>query len=148
MAFTSIPFEKLLSDLVIYEGTDPNTGFTRKEINVTPPAGGAALELGTVVFRAKSADPTAAYAVVAAGADVALTNEYAIVFGDHYGFKGSFVPAAIAAGKFNAVSFIQGPMKFKEYYLKQIHSALTATQFAALKGVLEKQGLVVETTVA
>lgn len=148
MPFTNIPYEKRLSDLVIMETTDPSSGFTRKEINVTPPDGGAPVLLGTVVFRAKSADPTAAYAVVAAGADIALTNEYAVVFGNHFGFTESFVPAAIAAGKFNAVSFVQGPLKMKEYFLKQVHSALSATEFAALKGVLEKQGIVVETTVA
>lgn len=148
MTFTAIPFEPLLSDLVVYEGTDPGTGYTRKDLNVTPPAGGAAVKLGTVVFRAKSADKTAPYAVVAASGDLALTNEYAVVFGNHYGYNPSFVPAAIATGKFNAVAFVQGPMKLKSYYLDSVHSALTATQRSTLFELLEKQGIVVEQTVA
>lgn len=148
MAFTSIPFEPLLSDLVVFEGTDPGSGYTRKEINVTPPANSAPLKLGTVVFRAKSADKTAPYAVVTAAGNLSLDNEYAVVFGNHYGFNPSFVPFAIAAGKFNAVSFTQGPLKLKSYYLDQVHSALTSTQRAQLFELLEKQGIVVEQTVA
>lgn len=148
MPFTSIPFEPLLSDLVVFEGTDPGSGYTRKDINVTPPAGGAPITLGTVVFRAKSADKTAAYAVVTAAINLSLDNEYAVVFGNHYGFNPSFVPSAIAAGKFNAVSFVQGPLKLKSYYLDQVHSALTATQRSQLFELLEKQGIVVEQTVA
>ena len=148
MAFTSIPFEPLLSDLVVFEGTDPGSGYTRKEINVTPPAASAPLKLGTVVFRAKSADKAAAYAVVTAAGNLSLDNEYAVVFGNHYGYNPSFVPSAIATGKFNSVAFTQGPLKLKSYYLDQVHSALTSAQRSQLFELLEKQGIVVEQTVA
>lgn len=144
MPFQPMPVrEKRLSDLVLFEGFEPSVGFNRREINVTPPAASAPVKLGTVVFRAKSTDETAPFAVVSAVGDIALTNEYAVVLGDHYGYQTSFVPAAVAAGKFNALAYTSGPMKIKDYLPKQIHSALNATQFAALAQALEKQGIVV-----
>lgn len=144
MPFQAMPVrEKRLSDLVVFEGFEPSVGYNRRDINVTPPAASAPVKLGTVVFRVKSTDETAAFAVVAAVGDIALTNEYAIVIGDQYSYQASFVPAAIAAGKFNAIAYTSGPMKIKEYLPKAIHSALNATQFAALAQALEKQGIVV-----
>lgn len=144
MPFQAMPVrEKRLSDLVLFEGIEPSVGFNRREINVTPPAASAPVKLGTVVFRAKSTDETAPYAVVSAVGDIALTNEYAVVLGNHYGYQTSFVPNAIAAGSFNALAYTSGPMKIKDYLPKQIHSALNATQFAALAQALEKQGIVV-----
>jgi hypothetical protein len=144
MPFQAMPVrEKRLSDLVVFEGFEPSVGYNRRDINVTPPAASAPLKLGTIVFRAKSTDETAPFAVVAAVGDIALTNEYAIVLGDQYGYQASFVPVAIAAGKFNAIGYTSGPMKIKDYLPKQIHSALNATQFAALAQALEKQGIVV-----
>jgi len=148
-----MPFENIaprdvrLSDLVVWEGFDVIDGFNRRDLNITPPAASAPVKLGTIVFRAKSTDETAPFAVVAASGDVALTNEYAVVLGNHYGYKTSFVPAAIAAGKFNAIAYTSGPMKIKDYLPKAIHSALNATQFAALAQALEKQGIVVLDTV-
>jgi hypothetical protein len=144
MPFQAMPVrEKRLSDLVVFEGFEPTVGYNRRDINVTPPAASAPVKLGTIVFRAKSTDEAAPFAVVAAVGDIALTNEYAVVIGDHYGYKPSFVPAAIAAGKFNSIGYTSGPMKIKDYLPKQIHSALNPTQFAALAQALEKQGIVV-----
>lgn len=148
MPFQSLPVrDKRLSDLVIFEGFAPIEGINRREINVTPPAASAPVKLGTIVFRAKSTDETAPFAVVSAVGDIALTNEYAVVLGNHYGYQTSFKPEAIAAGKFNAIAYTSGPMKIKDYLPKQIHSALNATQFAALAQALEKQGIVVIDTV-
>lgn len=148
-----MPFENIaprdvrLSDLVVWEGFDVIDGFNRRDINVTPPAASAPVKLGTILFRAKSTDETAPFAVVTAAGDIALTNEYAVTLGNHYGYKTSFVPEAIAAGKFNAIAYTSGPMKIKDYLPKKIHSALNATQFAALAQALEKQGIVVLDTV-
>lgn len=141
MPFQTNPFEKRLSDLIVMESVSPVTGFHRKNINVTPPAGSAPVLLGTVVFRAKSSDKAAPYAVVSAAGDLALTNEYAIVFGDEFDFNPSFVPRAIVANKFNAVAIALGPVQVKEYFLKQVHSSLNAAQFSSLKELLEKQGV-------
>ncbi len=147
MPFVTYPYEKRLSDLIVMEGTDPVTGYTRKDINVTPPAASAPVQLGTVVFRAKGTAAFGAYAVVTAAANLSLDNEYAVVFGDEYGFSPSFVPKAVGTTTYNAVAITQGPIKLKEYYLKQVHAALTAPQFSQLKELLEKQGIVVDPTV-
>lgn len=144
MPFVDMPYSKRLSDLVVHE-LDPSVGYGRKCVNVTPPAAGAAVEIGTVVFRAKGVDPEGAYAVLSAAAQIAETNEFAVIYGDEYSFNPSFVPRAIIAGQFNAVGFVghSGGLQLKEYFLKQVHSALTDAQFASLKEVLEKQGIVV-----
>lgn len=144
MPFVDMPYSKRLSDLVVHE-LDPSVGYGRKCVNVTPPAAGAAVEIGTVVFRAKGVDPEGAYAVLSAAAQIVETNEFAVIYGDEYSFNPSFVPRAIVAGQFNAVGFVghSGGLQLKEYFLKQVHSALTDAQFASLKEVLEKQGIVV-----
>ena len=145
-----MPFQPLesraarLSDLVIFEGFEPIEGINRRDININTIA---PTHLGTIVFRAKSTDKAAPYAVVSTVADIALTNEYAIVLGDHYGYQSSFRPEAVAAGKFNAIAYTSGPMKTKDYLPKKIHTGLNATQFAALAQALEKQGIVVIDTV-
>ena len=151
MAFTAMIERARLSDLIVTD-YDPSTGYTHDDINVTPPAASAPLTLGTVVFRAKSIDPEAPYAVLSASTDVVATNEFAVVFGDHYAFNPSFVPKAIAAGKFNAIAVRRGPITLKEYHLKKITqdvggAALTNAQFASLKELLKLQGIVVLDTV-
>ena len=115
MPFVTMPYSKRLSDLVVHE-IDPSVGYGRKCVNVTPPAGGAAVEIGTVVYRAKGTNPEGAYAVLSAAAQIAETNEFAVIYGDHYSFNPSFVPRAIAAGQFNADGFVghSGVLKLKE----------------------------------
>lgn len=259
MPFVDMPYSKRLSDLVVHE-IDPSVGYGRKCVNVTPPAGGAAVEIGTVVYRAKgtpafnntetatftfedvtasgenatitiagrvititdassataaqiaqafitgvtvgsaavsgtlsgytvvagataaeavfaSATPntnvtdlTAAvagdagaltpvisqgvadnqtYAVIADATALVNTNEFAVIYGDHYSFNPSFVPRAIVAGQFNAVGFVghSGGLQLKEYYIRQfadtLGTPLTVDQFASLKELLENQGIVV-----
>lgn len=153
MPFTNRPYAKQLSDIVVNE-LDPKVGYARETINVTPPAGGAPLAAGTVVYRVKSADPLAAYAVLSADTQVAATNEFAVVFGDHYGFKESFVPSAVDSSNpiaGNAVAFVRGPVQLKDYYLRQIAqdsggANLSDSEFNQLCELLSKQGIIVEKT--
>lgn len=153
-----MPFVSLnrtdLSDLVYHE-LDPSVGYSRQDINVTPPDAGAAVEMGTVVFRAKANANTAAtpYAVLSAAGQIVATNEFAIVFGDHYSCKDSFVPRTIDSGQFNAVAFVgkNGALMLKDYLIKAIAqdaagAALTDAQFENLREVLAQQGLLVEVT--
>lgn len=153
-----MPFTPLsrtdLSDLVYHE-LDPSVGYARSDINVTPPAGGGAVAMGTIVFRAKADANTAAtaYAVLSAAADISVDNEYAVVFGDHYGCKESFVPRAIAADQFNAVAFVgkSGAVMLKDYLIKAIAqdaggANLSDSEFENLREVLSMQGLRVENT--
>lgn len=147
MPVVARPLEPLFSDLVFHE-LDPSVGYARECINVTPPAASAPVQLGTVVFRAAGVDPTAAYAVLVNASDIVATNEFAVVFGNGFGYNANFVPNSIAAGAFNAVAFKRGPVQLKDYYIKLRHANLNATQFASLKEVLKKQGVIVELTVA
>ena len=147
MPVVARPLEPLFSDLVFHE-LDPSVGYARECINVTPPAASAPVQLGTVVFRAASTDPAAAYAVLVNASDIVATNEFAVVFGDAFGFNASYVPNAIAAGVFNSVAFKRGPVQLKDYYLKLRQDKLNANEFAILKVVLKKQGVIVELTVA
>tara|TARA_R110000744_G_C19371770_1_gene563150 strand:+ start:25196 stop:25651 length:456 start_codon:yes stop_codon:yes gene_type:complete len=150
MPLVNRPYDTQMSDLVFHE-LDPTVGYTRECINVTPPAASAPVLMGTVVFRAKSADPAAPYAVLSAAAQLVLTNEFVVVFGDHYGVQSSFVPSTIAAGSFNAVGFKRGPVQLKDYLIKQIAqdadgANLSDAQFETLKEVLKVQDIIVEKT--
>lgn len=152
MPFVPAAYAKRFSDLVVHE-IDPSVGYSRRDINITPPAADATVELGTVVFRARTSDLTAPYAVLTAAA-LSEDNEFAVVYGDEFSFNPSFVPRAIAEGQYNGVGFVgtSGGLQLKEYYIKQVAqdedgAALTDEQFETLKGLLEAQGIQVLKTV-
>lgn len=154
MPFVAETFVKRFSDLVVHE-LDPSVGYSRRDLNITPPT--QPVLLGTVVYRAKSADLTAPWTVLASATPLVLTNEFAVVYGDHFSFNPSFTPRAIAAGRYNAVGFVgtSGALQLKEYYIKQVAqsavvdggAALTDAQVETLKGLLEQQGIQVLKTV-
>lgn len=154
MPFVAGTFVKRFSDLVVHE-MDPSVGYSRRDLNITPPV--IPVLLGTVVYRAKSADLTAAWTVLGSAAPLVLTNEFAVVYGDHFSFNPSFVPRTIAANRYNAVGFVgtSGALQLKEYYIKQVAKATAATggadltdaQVETLKGLLEQQGIQVLKTV-
>lgn len=154
MPFVAETFTQRFSDLVVHE-LDPSVGYSRRDLNITPIT--PAIRLGTVVYRAKNADLTAAWTVLASAAPLVLTNEFAVVYGDHFSFNPSFVPRAIAANQYNAVGFVgtSGALQLKEYYIKQVAksatnvggAALTDAQVETLKGLLEQQGIQVLKTV-
>lgn len=128
------------SDLIV---NHPDGNFQNDSANITPPAGGAIIPLGTVVFRAKGLAKSAAWTVVDDAADVVTTNEFAVVYGDHYGWKPDFAPKAIAAGKYNAIVIKRGPVMLKEYYIKAVHKTQLGASYEVLKGLLAAQNLVV-----
>lgn len=137
MAFTEITLVKYASDLVV----DHHIGnFNNDKANITP---AGVIPFGTVVFRAKGLDIEAPWAAVKLDADVADTNEYAVVYGDHYGFKYDFTPKAIKAKFFNAVVIKRGPAMLKEFYIKAVHGTALATKYGVLKQLLADQGVVV-----
>lgn len=154
MPFVAETFTQRFSDLVVHE-LDPSVGYSRRDLNITPIT--PAIRLGTVVYRAKNADLTAAWTVLASATPLVLTNEFAVVYGDHFSFNPSFVPRAIAANQYNAVGFVgtSGALQLKEYYIKQVAksatnvggAALTDSQVETLKGLLEQQGIQVLKTV-
>lgn len=137
MSFTEITLVKYASDLVV----DHHIGnFNNDKANITP---AGVIPFGTVVFRAKGLGIEAPWAAVKLDADVADTNEYAVVYGDHYGFKYDFTPKAIKAKFFNAVVIKRGPAMLKEFYIKAVHGTALATKYGVLKQLLADQGVVV-----
>lgn len=154
MPFVTETFVQRFSDLVVHE-MDPSVGYSRRDLNITPPA--TPVLLGTVVYRAKTADLTAAWTVLASATPLVLTNEFAVVYGNEFSFNPSFTPRAIAAGRYNAVGFVgtSGGLQLKEYLIKQVAksatnvggAALNDAQVETLKGLLEQQGIQVLKTV-
>lgn len=140
MAWTKFTFGKYISDLVI--GHLP-FHFSVDNANITPPANGAALPLGTVVVRAKGLGVAEPWAPVSAAGDLVTTNEFAVVYGDQLKCEWDFVPRAIVEGRFNSV-VIKRDAQFKEHYIKQVHgTALGATGLDLLKQLMADQGLLV-----
>lgn len=137
MAFTNITLLKRASDLVV---DHENHNFSNANANITPPAASAPIPFGTVVFRAKGQADTAAWTVLTAAADLVTTNEFAVVFGNHYGFATDFVPRAIAAGKYNAI-VVRRDAALKEYYIKAVHGTQLGVDYPLLVSLLNAQGL-------
>lgn len=141
MPFENLPdFEVRASDLIVYHEIG---NYNNENANITP---AGIIPFGQVVFRAKSYDPAAPWAAVTV-ASLVGTNEFGVVYGNHYGFKSNFTPKAIKTGFFNGLVIKRGPGFLKEFYLKKAQSTLTAPQFENLKELLAGQGLVVLETV-
>lgn len=142
MAFKELTLLKYSSDLLI---DHKDFHFSNDNANITP--GAEPFKLGTIVARPKNSAPTVAWEAIAA-ADVVETNEFAVVWGDHYGFAYDFTPKAIVAGKWNAI-VITRSAAFKEFYIKENYATvLGATPYALLKQLLANQGLLVLTDVS
>ena len=137
MAFQNITLLKRASDLLVGHYIN---NFNNDNANITP---AGVIPFGTVVFRAKGQNIDAAWAAVTQAADVADVNEFAVVWGDGYGFKADFTPRAIKAKFFNAVVIKRGPVEFKEYYIKEVHATQLGASYGVLKQLMADQGLVV-----
>lgn len=138
--------EQILSDLVVHE-QDPSVGYARRVVNVA--GAGADLPMGTVVFRtiaSGAVDQGAAYAPVGTPAtDLVATNELAVVFGDKYGFNPVVTTAAV--GNTAAVSYVRGEVILKDELLLSVNEITRdSAAHKALKAMLEKQGIIIETT--
>ena len=141
MPFQALPDElPRASDLIIYHEIG---AYNNENANITP---AGVIPFGQVVFREKSLDPAAPWAA-ATVASLVATNEFGVVYGDHYGFKANFTPKAIKAGFFNGLVVKRGPAFLKEFYLKKAQHTFNATQLTTLKELLAGQGLVVLETV-
>lgn len=134
-----------LSDLVVHE-VSPSVGYARRVIALSDTA--TAFPMGTVVKRtiaSGSLDQGAQYAKAAVG-DLVATNEFAVVFGDAYGVKETFTTSGVAGDK--AVAFVRGEVILKDELLMKSLSITdrTSADYKALKALLEKQGIIIETT--
>jgi hypothetical protein len=96
-----------------------------------------------VLFRAKSNDPAAAWGLVTASADLAITNEFAVYLGDRYDVKESLVVVAATA---TPVLAIRRHARLKEYLPKTVNvtGGFTQPHFLLMKEVLKIQGIILE----
>lgn len=129
----------------VFASATPNTNVT----DLTATVAGDAGALTPVISQGVAGNQ--AYAVVANATALVNTNEFAVVYGNNYGFNASFVPNAIVDGEFNAVGFKRGPVQLKDYYIKQVAqdadgANLTDAQFETLRELLKQQGIIVEIT--
>jgi|SRR5690606_31733945 len=135
----------MLSDLVVHE-IDPSVGYARRVIALSDTA--TAFPMGTVVKRTIASgqlDQGAQFAKAAVG-DLVATNEFAVVFGDAFGCKETFTTSGNAGDK--AVAFVRGEVILKDELLMKSLSITdrTSADYKALKALLEKQGIIIETT--
>lgn len=138
---------QMLSDLVFHE-LDPSVGYARRVVNVTA-TGGTVIPLGRVVFRtiaSGAVDQAAPYALLTTpGTQLVATNEFAVVFGDKFSYNPAVV--ADADGTTACVSYVRDEVFLKDDLLLSANSITRGSaDHLALKALLEKQGIMVETT--
>ena len=140
--------ERKLSDLLFHEANSPYVGYDRADLTdaTVTVAGADVPTLGTPVFRAKGAVAGAKWAPVKVVANLATTNEYALVVADGLGeqidVKG--------AGDHNVTLLVRGPVMVKD---AQVRKAAAAVGLADkgyqdnLFHLLKAQGIIAETTI-
>jgi hypothetical protein len=133
MPFVSVT-DPRISDVILEEL--PNLASRGKGDSVTLTGTTGTYKQGHVLFRARSADPTAQWDVVDANADIAITNEYAILIGDNFKVTETI---ALTQSVAKNVLVLKRNARVKEQILKDIYvtgGLLTNTQFGTLKHVL------------
>ena len=141
--------QRRLSDLIVHEADSPFVGYTRADGTdaVVTVAGSDVLTLGTPVFRAKGAVAGAKWAPVKAAANVAATNEYALVIADGLGEQND----VSGAGDSKVTLLVRGSVVVKKATVEAAAKAVglaVAEDQAKLIHLLKAQGIVAETTIA
>lgn len=133
-----------LSDLVFHE-IDPTVGYAREVVFVDVGAD-TPVTMGTVAYRAKAATDTA-YTLLSAAGQLVATNEFVVLYGDHYGAQTAGWTLLAADTTDNAVGYVRGMVQLKDQLIKATTAGfLNATQFAALVHLLKAQDVIVEVT--
>lgn len=141
--------QRRLSDLIVHEADSPFVGYTRADGTnaVVTVAGNDVLTLGTPVFRAKGAVAGTKWAPVKAAANVAATNEYALVIADGLGEQND----VSGAGDRKVTLLVRGNVVVKKATVEAAAAAVGLTIAADqvnLVHLLKAQGIVAETTIA
>ena len=141
--------QRRLSDLIVHEADSPFVGYTRADGTnaVVTVAGNDVLTLGTPVFRAKGAVAGTKWAPVKAAANVAATNEYALVIADGLGEQND----VSGAGDNKVTLLVRGNVVVKKATVEAAAAAVgltIAADQANLVHLLKAQGIVAETTIA
>lgn len=135
-----------LNDVLLWEEY-VGAGWTnsRDVISVNNAAGGT-FKQGTVVWRVKGEDHTAAWDIVDADADVDVANEYAVVIGTDLKTGDTFT---LAAGVAKSVIALTRRAHFKDKAIKDIMVTglgMSNTEYQDMKRLMATQGLLVKDT--
>lgn len=132
------------TDLVLREDIDGASYRSRDICAVTATTGGT-FPMGAVIFRAKAITASAAWDLVDAQGDIAITNDYAIVIGDD--FEPTESVTFVTATPRNVIALARNAdlkqAKFEACLLSTFAGA-SATDIANLIRVLATQGILVE----
>lgn len=148
MARFTLPNLRKLSDLIFHEANSPYVGYDRADLkNATVTVAGTdVLTLGTPVFRAKAAT-NGKWAPVKTAANLAITNEYALVIADGLGEQLD----VSGAGDHDVTLLVRGPVMVKDAKVKSSAAAVGLTVAAnqeSLIHLLKGQGILAEITIA
>lgn len=137
-----------LSDLIFHEADSAYVGYTRADLGdaTVTVAGADVLTLGTPVFRAKNAVAGTKWAPVKVVANLAITNEYALVIADGLGEQFD----VSGAGDHNVTLLVRGNVFVKNATVKAAATAIGLTATADqnnLIHLLKAQGIVPEITI-
>ena len=140
--------QRRLSDLIVHEADSPYVGYTRADLTdaVVTVAGADVLTLGTPVFRAKGAVAGTKWEPVKAAANIAETNEYALVIADGLGEQND----VSGAGDHKVTLLVRGNVVVKKATVEAAADAIGLTgaaDKANLVHVLKAQGIVPEITI-
>lgn len=140
--------ERKLSDLLFHEANSPYVGYDRADLTdaTVTVAGTDVLTLGTPVFRAKGAVAGTKWAPVKVVANLAITNEYALVIADGLGEQQDVA----GAGDHNVTLLVRGPVMVKDAKVKKSAAAIgltVAADQATLIHLLKAQGIIASPTI-
>jgi hypothetical protein len=133
------------TDLVLWEEILPAGIYNSRDIATVTATTGGTFPMGAVIFRPKAITASAVWDLVDAQADIAITNDYAIVIGDD--FEPNETVTFVTATPRNVIALARRARlkqaKF-ETSLKATFAAASATDIANLIRVLATQGILVE----
>ena len=133
------------TDVVLEESKALGNYYSRDVITVTTDTATGDYLLGSVLFRAKAVDDSVGWKVVNAGADIATTNDYAILIGDGFSVKDEVTLTNSVATSAIAIT---RDARVKDSAIRAIPliAALSANEWRDLKGRLRAAGIKVEAT--
>lgn len=131
------------TDLVLEEEVNTGSYNSRDIVSVTATAGGT-FPMGAVLFRPKAITASAVWDFVDAQADIAITNDYAILIGDD--FEPAEAVTFVTATNKNAIALTRRA-RLKQSKLEAgllaTFAGASATDIANLIRVLAAQGILV-----
>lgn len=125
----------------VFTSATPNTNVT----DLTAAVAGDAGALTPVISQGVAGNQTYA---LAASADLVITNEFAILIGDHFSYESEIELLPVQEGKLNAVVLARGNAILASWVIEEVgkQNGLVALDFPKVFALLANQGILVEKT--